>query len=143
MMKLMVIVPLVAIVVALSAFTSPSTGVMNKASHSVSHESTHVESKGQFRPYCSGYVTASPHTQYVYVHATAVLHVNWYCEGGFHVVVNVNWGDGSSSNYTCWANCTSGEQDMDSSYNNTGTYHPNIYMNGSASGSTSATIIVQ
>lgn len=136
--KMMIVIPLVALVLTLSAFTNASPGTI----HATPHPSSYLASKVDIRPDCNGSVTASPRLQNVIVYYTAVLHVNWYCEGGFHVVVNVAWGDGGTSSYTCWANCTSGEQDMDWTYTRAGNYYPSITMGGFASGNTSAQFVV-
>jgi hypothetical protein len=93
-------------------------------------------------PLCTGYVTANPTYQSDPVNTTATVNVNWYCEGTFHVVANINWGDGNSDNYTCWSNCSSGSTQFNHVYVTRGYFYPYIYMNGSASGSTSVTVYV-
>lgn len=96
----------------------------------------------QVQPLCSGYVTANPTYQSDPSYTTATVNVHWYCEGWFHVVSNIRWGDGQSDNYTCWTNCNSGTNQFNHVYVTRGDYHPYIYMNGSASGSTSVEIYI-
>jgi hypothetical protein len=67
-------------------------------------------------PLCTGYVTANPTYESDPVNTTATVNVNWYCEGTFHVVANIKWGDGNSDNYTCWSNCSSGSTQFNHVY---------------------------
>jgi hypothetical protein len=116
------------------------------ASHPALAASTNLTAtqtaSAQVQPLCSGYVTANPTYQSDPVNTTATVNVNWYCEGWFHVVANISWGDGNSDNYTCWSNCVSGSTQLNHVYVTRGDYFPYIYMNGSASGSTSVEIYV-
>jgi hypothetical protein len=93
-------------------------------------------------PPCTGYVTANPTYQSDAVNTNVTVNVNWYCEGSVHVVANIQWKDGNTDNYTCWANCTSGSTQFNHVYTSRATFYPYIYMNGSASGSTSVQIYI-
>ena len=128
------VVSLAALLGLLISFTFlSSTQVTHAASHS-----------NNVRPYCSGSVWASPSDQDIEVHLQAVVTVYWTCEGSFHVVANIDWRDGQTDNYTCWANCNTNNNRTTFThiYNRTGSFNTHIWMNGSASGSTSAYIVV-
>lgn len=128
-----------AVFIAVSAFAI--VGIpLSASAHSLSVSSaTHVQDP---HPFCNGSVSVTPDYQSIKVHSNVYLNVTWSCEGGFYVTVDVNWGDGGTSSYTCWANCTSGSQPMQHVYSRTGTYHPDIIMGGNASGSASVTVYV-
>jgi hypothetical protein len=115
---------------ALAASGSPAAAVSSEARVSTA------------TPACSGSVTASPYTQSAYPGQLVWVTVYWYCEGWSHVVANIKWRDGSSDSYTCWANCGSGQTSFSHVYVSSGDYWPYIYMNGSASGSTSVEIYI-
>jgi len=75
--------------------------------------------------------------------AWAAITVHWSCEGSSYVVVNVGWGDNTSSAYTCWANCSSGQASFSHQYP---LFISNLWtvtaiMGGFASGSANATVI--
>jgi hypothetical protein len=116
--------------VAAFAPTASATPRMSQSQHS------------QVQPYCVGSVTGNPSTQTDHVGDTVYVSVKWYCEGGVHVVANIGWGDNTSDNYTCWANCGSGTTLFQHVYTQEKTYKPSIFMNGSASGSTSVVVII-
>ena len=87
-------------------------------------------------------MTANPSYQSDPVNTNVTVNVNWYCEGFSHVVANIQWKDGNSDYYTCWSNCSSGSTQLNHVYVSRGTFYPYIYMNGSASGSTSVQIYI-
>jgi len=102
--------------------------------------SSHVPSQANTAaaPFCSGGVDASPYSQDLGVNQWATLVTRWSCEGGVHVVVNVDWGDGSSSSYTCWANYGSGSTTFAHQYTRPGAFTIKVSMSGFASGNDTA-----
>jgi hypothetical protein len=98
---------------------------------------------GTVRPACSGTVSASPSGQTVTLGFDTALTVTWNCQGGSFVRVNMDWGDGSTSSYTCLNNCGEGQVVMHKSDSTTGkyssrrTYTVRVSMSGFASGNAS------
>jgi hypothetical protein len=128
--KCFVITTLVIFLGGLSTITPPlaSAHSINKPSSQHNLVSTAV------RPYCSGSVSITPSSEALRRGQTALFTVYWSCQGNVYVIVAANWGDGGTSSYTCWANCSSGSQDMHHTYNSAATYGITMTMAGNASG---------
>jgi hypothetical protein len=56
--------------------------------------------------------------------------VHWECEDVFDVTIRIDWGDGQSDSYTCWANCGSGDTTFRHLYTYANDFHPEIGRTG-------------
>ena len=142
MTRLLGMVFALALLLTLSGFTSVSTAhAAGLGSRPTQSAPTAHKSKITPAPSCNGSVNATPYYQSINVGQYAAQHVNWSCEGYFNVTVNLDWGDGNTTTYTCYSNCNSGGTDMGHQYNQRGEFYLVVYMTGSASGSYGSNIV--